>query len=219
MPVKQRKQRPAAPSVAAIVAHPLRARCWIALSERVASPNELKNEFGASIGDVSYHVGVLEKLGHIELVATKPRRGAIEHYYRAVDRPALSDEEYASLTLDQRSDFAERLVQLSFADAAVAFDHKTFARRTNHHVLRLREPRSTIGGLRRTGQRSLHRNLLERTFERHRRRQRRSPSRGFRRSESIPISADGCCFFEMPERQAPDGLAPPQARLRPTARL
>jgi predicted transcriptional regulator len=30
---------------------------------------------------VSYHVRQLEKAGLIELVATKPRRGALEHYY------------------------------------------------------------------------------------------------------------------------------------------
>jgi hypothetical protein len=137
MPVKERKQRPSAPSVAAIVAHPLRARCWIVLSERVASPNELKNEFGAAIGDVSYHVSVLEKLGHVELVATKPRRGAIEHYYRAVERPIVDDEEFATMTPEQRADFSERIVQLAFADAAVAFDRKTFARRTETCVLRM----------------------------------------------------------------------------------
>ena len=136
MAVKQKK-RPAAPSVAAIVAHPLRARCWIVLAERVASPNELKNMFGAAIGDVSYHVGVLEKLGHVELVDTKPRRGAIEHYYRAIERPTLSDEEYAKLAPEQRGDFAEHIAQLAFADAAVAIDGKTFGRRTESCTLRI----------------------------------------------------------------------------------
>lgn len=137
MAVKQRKQRPSAPSVAAIVAHPLRARCWLVLSERVASPNELKKMFGAAIGDVSYHVGVLERLGHIELVDTKPRRGAIEHYYRAVELPNVDDEKYGAMTSDQRAELAERIVQLAFADAAVAFDRKTFGRRQEAAVLRM----------------------------------------------------------------------------------
>ncbi len=137
MAVKQRRQRPSAPSVTAIVAHPLRARCWLVLSERVASPNELKNMFGAAIGDVSYHVGVLEKLGHVELVDTKPRRGAIEHYYRAVQRPPAADERQANLTPEQRAERGERTVQLAFADAAVAFDEKTFGRRPETSVLRM----------------------------------------------------------------------------------
>jgi DNA-binding transcriptional ArsR family regulator len=193
MPVKQRKSRPAAPSVAAIVAHPLRARCWIALSERVASPNELRTEFGASIGDVSYHVGVLERLGHVELVETKPRRGAIEHYYRAVDRPALDDEEYGTLTLEQRSHFAERLVQLSFADAAVAFDHKTFAGRTNHHILRMPASVDDEGFAEMA---ALYTELIERQnaiAAASANRMAADPD-----AESIPISSVAM-FFEMPE--------------------
>jgi DNA-binding transcriptional ArsR family regulator len=193
MPVKQKKSRPAAPSVAAIVAHPLRARCWIALSERVASPNELKTEFDASIGDVSYHVSVLERLGHVELVDTKPRRGAIEHYYRAVDRPALDDEEWATLTLEQRSHFAERLVQLSFADAAVAFDHKTFARRTNHHVLRMP---ATVDEEGFAEMAALYTELIERQnaiAAASANRMAADPDAG-----SIPISSIAM-FFEMPE--------------------
>ena len=34
---------------------------------------------------VAYHVRVLKKLGCIELVETLPRRGAVEHVYRAAD--------------------------------------------------------------------------------------------------------------------------------------
>jgi hypothetical protein len=135
--VKQKRQRAPAPSVTAIVAHPLRARCWLVLSERVASPNELKNMFGAAIGDVSYHVGVLEKLGHVELVDTKPRRGAIEHYYRAVKRPVAGDTDTASMTPEQRAEVAERTVQLAFADVAVAFDRQTFGHRPQTSVLRM----------------------------------------------------------------------------------
>jgi hypothetical protein len=36
---------------------------------------------GASLSNVSYHVRQLAKAGLIELVATRPRRGALEHYY------------------------------------------------------------------------------------------------------------------------------------------
>jgi hypothetical protein len=34
---------------------------------------------GEPLGNVSYHVRQLEKVGLIELVAIKPRRGALEH--------------------------------------------------------------------------------------------------------------------------------------------
>jgi DNA-binding transcriptional ArsR family regulator len=46
------------------------------------SPNGLYAAVGDTLTNVSYHVRQLEKAGLIELVATKPRRGALEHYYR-----------------------------------------------------------------------------------------------------------------------------------------
>ena len=45
------------------------------------SPTCLYGALGVPLGNVSYHVHQLEKAGLIELVATKPRRGALEHYY------------------------------------------------------------------------------------------------------------------------------------------
>jgi DNA-binding transcriptional ArsR family regulator len=45
------------------------------------SPNSLCIVVGEPLGNVSYHVRQLEKAGLIELVATKQRRGALEHYY------------------------------------------------------------------------------------------------------------------------------------------
>ena len=45
------------------------------------SPNSLYVAVGEPLGNVSYHVRHLENAGLIELVATKQRRGALEHYY------------------------------------------------------------------------------------------------------------------------------------------
>ena len=45
------------------------------------SPNSLYAAAGEPLGNVSYHVRQLAKVGLIELVATKQRRGALEHYY------------------------------------------------------------------------------------------------------------------------------------------
>ena len=50
-------------------------------SEPGWSPNSLYVAAGAPLGNVSYHVRQREKAGLIELVATKQRRGALEHYY------------------------------------------------------------------------------------------------------------------------------------------
>ena len=45
------------------------------------SPNSLYAALGEPLGNVSYHIRQLDKAGLIELVAVKPRRGALEHYY------------------------------------------------------------------------------------------------------------------------------------------
>jgi DNA-binding transcriptional ArsR family regulator len=58
-------------------------RALAILTEREASPSELAEELGEPLGNVSYHVRLLHELGLIDLVGTTPRRGAIEHHYRA----------------------------------------------------------------------------------------------------------------------------------------
>ena len=79
------------------LSHPLRFQALIILSERVASPNELAKELNEGLSQVSYHVKVLKDCECIELVKTEPRRGAVEHYYRATSRAFLSDDEWARL--------------------------------------------------------------------------------------------------------------------------
>jgi predicted transcriptional regulator len=66
------------------------------LEERTASPVQLAEQLGASLGVVSYHVRTLERLGLIKLVRTNPVRGAVEHHYRANPRPTISDEGWAA---------------------------------------------------------------------------------------------------------------------------
>ena len=52
-----------------------------------ASPKELATQLGEKLGNVSYHVRILVRLGLIELVRETPRRGAVEHHYRSAPRP------------------------------------------------------------------------------------------------------------------------------------
>ena len=66
------------------ISHPLRHRLLGMLDGRTASPNQLARELDLPLGRVSYHIRLLADLGAIELVRTEPRRGALEHFYRAV---------------------------------------------------------------------------------------------------------------------------------------
>ena len=87
--------------------HPVRVQALTILNERVASPNEISKELGESVGHVSYHIKVLKECECIELVDTAPRRGAMEHYYRATARAFLDADEWAALP-DVNSARAER---------------------------------------------------------------------------------------------------------------
>src|ERR1017187_230688 len=79
------------------LAHPLRIQILRVLENRVASPSEIAEEIGAPLGNVSYHVRFLARVGLIELTSTKPRRGAVEHYYRAAGRVLVSGEAWAQV--------------------------------------------------------------------------------------------------------------------------
>jgi DNA-binding transcriptional ArsR family regulator len=82
----------AEPDLVKALAHPLRVRILNYLDQRTASPKQLAAEFDIPLGTVSYHVRALSSLGLLRLVARKPRRGAVEHYYRAELRPVITDQ-------------------------------------------------------------------------------------------------------------------------------
>jgi DNA-binding transcriptional ArsR family regulator len=85
------------PRLIKVLAHPLRVRILAILEQRVASPSDIAGELDASLGVVSYHVRRLEALGLIKLVRKTPRRGAVEHYYRADAQHHIPDEAWAQV--------------------------------------------------------------------------------------------------------------------------
>jgi hypothetical protein len=62
------------------------------LEERTMSPRDLAPLLGATLGTTAYHVRTLHQLGLIQLVKTTRVRGAIQHHYRAAERPRVSSE-------------------------------------------------------------------------------------------------------------------------------
>lgn len=191
-----KQSRASVTSVAVIVGHPLRTKCWTVLAERVASPKELTQLVGDSLGNVSYQVRVLEKAGVIELVKTAPRRGAVEHFYCAVNRPNASDEDTAARSPKERTEFARYIAQRSFADYSVAIDAGTFATRHDHYTWRMPMLVDEAGW---EEMNAIYAEMTERIMDV----QAESAERMSRdqESESIPVTALAM-FFEMPERKA-----------------
>ena len=79
------------------VSHPVRVRILAMLDEGPASPKQLADRLGASLGVVAYHVRTLHDLDLLKLVGTRQRRGATEHMYATVARPSFSDEAWAAM--------------------------------------------------------------------------------------------------------------------------
>jgi DNA-binding transcriptional ArsR family regulator len=108
--------------IAKALAHPLRARILQRLGERVASPGDLAVELGAPLGVVSYHVRMLRDYDCVELVRTEPRRGALQHFYRATARPTLDDDQWRTLPAGLRGELTGETLTDLVADLGAAAD-------------------------------------------------------------------------------------------------
>jgi DNA-binding transcriptional ArsR family regulator len=122
--------------VAKAFAHPLRVQILIILNEKVASPNMLAQHLDQSLNLVAYHVRVLEKYDCIELVDTKQRRGATEHFYRATRRQFLTDSEWSNLPQSLRPGLSGAMLKSAFDDIEEALDKETFDELADRHLSR-----------------------------------------------------------------------------------
>jgi DNA-binding transcriptional ArsR family regulator len=116
------------------LSHPLRMRILSRLNEGIASPNEMAKQFEESLPLVSYHVRILRELECIELVRTTPRRGAIEHHYRALTRPFLDDHDWAQLPPSARKAVSNTVLTKALGDVHDAVATATFDDRPDRHL-------------------------------------------------------------------------------------
>ena len=103
------------PRMMKALSHPIRQQILLILNREVASPNQIAGEIGESLGTVSYHVKTLVDLGAIELVRTKPVRGALEHFYRATMRAEIDADHFSQLPLSARQQLFDRNLQTIWA--------------------------------------------------------------------------------------------------------
>jgi DNA-binding transcriptional ArsR family regulator len=104
------------------ISHPLRHRLLGMLDGRTASPNQLARELDLPLGRVSYHIRLLNDLGAIELVRTEPRRGALEHFYRAVTTVWFSEADWQKLPRSARRGILGQNLQHIFGSVTAAAD-------------------------------------------------------------------------------------------------
>jgi DNA-binding transcriptional ArsR family regulator len=114
--------------------HPVREHILAVLNERIASGSEIGDEMGADVSSFYHHIEELEKLGCIERVATKQRRGANEHFFKAKRTVFFSDEAWRQVPAALRADLATGFIQAIIDDATVALRSGTLTRRGDEHV-------------------------------------------------------------------------------------
>jgi DNA-binding transcriptional ArsR family regulator len=119
--------------IARVLSHPLRPRILEILTYRgEASPNEIAAELDVPLGTLSYHTRLLRDAGWIELVREVPRRGAVEHFYRAVVRPEIDDAHWERLPVGVRRRLASMTVGQVLQRAATAAGAGGFDRAGTH---------------------------------------------------------------------------------------
>src|SRR5215210_567303 len=108
------------PRLAKALSHPMRTRILAIIDERL--PN------------VSYHVRALLDLGCIELVDTAQRRGAIEHYYRAIVRPFFTDRDWKRLPRPGRQAISDAALRIIWDDVSESIKAGLFESRADRHL-------------------------------------------------------------------------------------
>jgi len=116
--------------------HPVRVECLTVLAKRIASPKQLSEILNHDLSNISYHVRVLDELGLIELVGEEPVRGAVAHFYKAAERPILSESEWQQLSPEVRTAISVYGWDLLIKDAAEAIEKGTFESRADRHLSR-----------------------------------------------------------------------------------
>jgi DNA-binding transcriptional ArsR family regulator len=103
------------------LAHPLRWRIVEAVVERgEASPVQLARLLDEPLATVSHHTRVLRDHGCLELTRTEPRRGAVEHYYRAIMPAFFDDEQWRQMPVMLRRGIAGQIFRRIFEEASAA---------------------------------------------------------------------------------------------------
>ena len=102
-----------------LMRHPLRQRLLFEY-ETVTSPSAVAAALGERLNLVSYHTQVLLRGGCLELVHTKRRRGAVEHFYRSLMVSELDDATWERLPTNLRRTLVRLTLDVTRREAADA---------------------------------------------------------------------------------------------------
>lgn len=137
MAAAEKRRKRLETTLAAAVAHPIRSKCLVILAEREASPAEIARELNMEVSKIGYHVTALAEANLIEETRNRPVRGAVEHFYRAVELPIVEDDQWTEISEEDRRVFAESVLAIHAANASNSLEVGVFFERPDHHLTRL----------------------------------------------------------------------------------
>ncbi len=103
-----------------------RVRIFAIFCERIASPKEIAEELNEGLSQVSYHVCVLRECRLIVLDHKIPRRGAVEHFYRAAVPTLIPPDAWDNLSPAMRKTISIGILQEFFEDASASIEAGVF---------------------------------------------------------------------------------------------
>lgn len=120
---RRRRPRKAEARVAYTLLHPVRLDILTILLDRVASANEIAAMLNEPRSTVRRHIQELKDNQMIEVVDERPRRGAMERYYRAIVQPEISGAEAELLPRAANRRHATISLQGIFTEALASLRH------------------------------------------------------------------------------------------------
>jgi DNA-binding transcriptional ArsR family regulator len=106
--------------------HPLRVRILAIFADRVASPKEISDELDEGISQVSYHTTVLRDHELIVKDHEVPRRGAVEHFYRAATPTVIPPNAWDDFPDVVRNSVSARILKEFLDDARASMEAGVF---------------------------------------------------------------------------------------------
>ena len=182
--------------------HPIQIEALTILSDHVASPKEVAVELkltAAKAGYVSGHIKELERRGLVELVRTEPRRGATEHFYKAIHPLIVLDKDAERMSFEERLILSCWIISRMTVDFVMAVETGAIDERSDRQCSRfsLRLDDQGYGDLIDDSARAFHRTLEIRTES-----EDRLAASG---EKGMPFSAMLACF---PMPQLPPDFQP-----------
>ena len=113
----------------------VRLKALVALNDCSAAATELAGKLGVDAVTMGEQLEKMRAQGLIEVVGDPPDPAA-EPRYRALVRALWSNEEWATLSLEERRQLSAWIVQSVLADSDRALEAGTLSARTDSHVSR-----------------------------------------------------------------------------------